>query len=98
MAALISAADLGIDTTTDQGLFDWLLASLLFGPPCRRRPPPAHSGSSRKTAGTVRTVGPAGLQQAPRQPDHALDVLVRAWVVPGRAHVEQSQACSKWNC
>jgi hypothetical protein len=27
MAALITAADLGIDTTTDQGLFDWLLAS-----------------------------------------------------------------------
>jgi hypothetical protein len=26
MAALITAADLGIDTTTDQGLFDWLLA------------------------------------------------------------------------
>jgi endonuclease III len=33
MAALMSAADLGIDTTTDQGLFDWLLASLLFGRP-----------------------------------------------------------------
>jgi hypothetical protein len=33
MAALISAADLGIDTATDQGLFDWLLASLLFGRP-----------------------------------------------------------------
>jgi endonuclease III len=33
MAALITAADLGIDTSTDQGLFDWLLASLLFGRP-----------------------------------------------------------------
>jgi endonuclease III len=33
MAALITAADLGIDATTDQGLFDWLLASLLFGRP-----------------------------------------------------------------
>ncbi len=33
MAALITAADLDIDTTTDQGLFDWLLASLLFGRP-----------------------------------------------------------------
>ena len=33
MAELITAADLGIDTTTDQGLFDWLLASLLFGRP-----------------------------------------------------------------
>ena len=33
MADLITAADLGIDTTTDQGLFDWLLASLLFGRP-----------------------------------------------------------------
>ena len=33
MAALITAADLGIDTTTDQGLFDWLLASILFGRP-----------------------------------------------------------------
>ena len=33
MAALITAADLSIDTTTDQGLFDWLLASLLFGRP-----------------------------------------------------------------
>jgi endonuclease III len=33
MAALITAADLGIDTKTDQGLFDWLLASLLFGRP-----------------------------------------------------------------
>ena len=33
MADLITAADLGIDTGTDQGLFDWLLASLLFGRP-----------------------------------------------------------------
>jgi len=33
MAALITAADLGIDTTTDQGLFDWFLASLRFGRP-----------------------------------------------------------------
>jgi endonuclease III len=33
MAALITAADLGIDVTTDQGLFDWFLASLLFGRP-----------------------------------------------------------------
>jgi hypothetical protein len=33
MAALITAADLGIDTKTDQGLFDWLLASILFGRP-----------------------------------------------------------------
>jgi hypothetical protein len=33
MAELITAADLGIDTTTDQGLFDWLLASILFGRP-----------------------------------------------------------------
>ena len=33
MAALITAADLGIDTATDQGLFDWLLASMLFGRP-----------------------------------------------------------------
>jgi len=33
MTALTTAADLGIDTTTDRGLFDWLLASLLFGRP-----------------------------------------------------------------
>ncbi len=33
MTAWITAADLGINTTTDQGLFDWLLASLLFGRP-----------------------------------------------------------------
>ncbi len=33
MAALITAADLSIDTTSDQGLFDWLLASVLFGRP-----------------------------------------------------------------
>jgi endonuclease III len=33
MAGLMSAADLGIDPTTDQGLFDWLLASILFGRP-----------------------------------------------------------------
>jgi endonuclease III len=33
MAALITAADLGIDVTTDQGMFDWFLASLLFGRP-----------------------------------------------------------------
>jgi endonuclease III len=33
MAALTTAADLGIDVTTDQGLFDWFLASLLFGRP-----------------------------------------------------------------
>jgi hypothetical protein len=37
MAALITAADLGIDTTTDQGLFDWLLASMLFGRPVPQR-------------------------------------------------------------
>jgi len=36
MAALITAADLGIDTNTDQGLFDWLLASLLFGRPVKQ--------------------------------------------------------------
>jgi hypothetical protein len=33
MATLTTAADLGIDTATDQGLFDWFLASLLFGRP-----------------------------------------------------------------
>jgi hypothetical protein len=33
MAALITAADIGINVTTDQGLFDWFLASLLFGRP-----------------------------------------------------------------
>jgi endonuclease III len=33
MAALITAADLGIDASTDEGLFDWFLASLLFGRP-----------------------------------------------------------------
>ena len=33
MAALITAADLGIHTSTDQGLFDWLLASVLFERP-----------------------------------------------------------------
>jgi 3-methyladenine DNA glycosylase/8-oxoguanine DNA glycosylase len=33
MTTLITAADLGIDTSTDQGLFDWFLASLLFGRP-----------------------------------------------------------------
>jgi hypothetical protein len=37
MAALITAADLGIDTRTDQGLFDWLLASLLFGRPVQQQ-------------------------------------------------------------
>jgi hypothetical protein len=37
MAELITAADLGIDTTTDQGLFDWLLASLLFGRPVQQK-------------------------------------------------------------
>jgi endonuclease III len=37
MAALITAADLGIDTTTDQGLFDWFLASLLFGRPVQQK-------------------------------------------------------------
>ena len=41
MAALITAVDLGIDTKTDQGLFDWLLASLLFG-----RPVPQKVGAS----------------------------------------------------
>jgi endonuclease III len=33
MTELISAGDLGVDTSTDQGLFDWFLASLLFGRP-----------------------------------------------------------------
>ena len=37
MAALITAVDLGIDTKTDQGLFDWLLASMLFGRPVPQR-------------------------------------------------------------
>ena len=37
MTALITAADLGIDTGTDQGLFDWLLASLLFGRPVQQQ-------------------------------------------------------------
>ena len=37
MTALITAADLGIDTRTDQGLFDWLLASLLFGRPVQQQ-------------------------------------------------------------
>ena len=37
MAALITAADLDIDTGTDQGLFDWLLASLLFGRPVQQQ-------------------------------------------------------------
>ena len=36
MAALITATDLGIDTSTDQGLFDWLLASMLFGRPVQQ--------------------------------------------------------------
>jgi endonuclease III len=33
MDELITAADLGIDTSTEQGLFNWFLASLLFGRP-----------------------------------------------------------------
>ena len=33
MAELITAADFGTNTSTDHGLFDWLLASLLFGRP-----------------------------------------------------------------
>jgi endonuclease III len=33
MAELITAADLGVDTAADQGLFEWFLASLLFGRP-----------------------------------------------------------------
>jgi endonuclease III len=41
MAVLITAADLGIDPTTDQGLFDWFLASLLFG-----RPVPQNAAAS----------------------------------------------------
>jgi hypothetical protein len=45
MAALTTAADLGIDTSTDQGLFDWFLASLLFGRPV---PQTAAASASRK--------------------------------------------------
>jgi endonuclease III len=37
MAELITATDLGIDTGTDQGLFDWLLASMLFGRPVQQQ-------------------------------------------------------------
>jgi hypothetical protein len=53
MAALITAADLGIDTGTDQGLFDWLLASLLFGRPAPRRrlQRPAPAGSTAGSTG-----------------------------------------------
>ncbi|QVG65580.1 hypothetical protein JG551_003017 [Curtobacterium flaccumfaciens pv. flaccumfaciens] len=32
----ISAADLGLDMTTDEGVFGWLLASLLFGRPVQQ--------------------------------------------------------------
>jgi len=33
VSSLITAADLGIDPSTDQGMFAWFLASLLFGRP-----------------------------------------------------------------
>lgn len=33
----LTAADLGIDPGTDQGMFDWLLASMLFGRPVPQR-------------------------------------------------------------
>jgi endonuclease III len=33
MSSELTAADLGIDPGTDQGMFDWFLASLLFGRP-----------------------------------------------------------------
>jgi hypothetical protein len=45
MTAFITAADLGIDTTTDQGLFYWFLASLLFGRPV---PQETAAGAFRK--------------------------------------------------
>jgi hypothetical protein len=37
MNAQLTAADLGIDPSTDQGMFDWLLASMLFGRPVPQR-------------------------------------------------------------
>lgn len=33
----LTATDLGIDPGTDQGMFDWLLASMLFGRPVPQR-------------------------------------------------------------
>jgi len=37
MNSQLTAADLGIDPSTDQGMFDWLLASMLFGRPVPQR-------------------------------------------------------------
>jgi endonuclease III len=37
MDSQLTAADLGIDPSTDQGMFDWLLASMLFGRPVPQR-------------------------------------------------------------
>jgi hypothetical protein len=37
MNSQLTAADLGIDASTDQGMFDWLLASMLFGRPVPQR-------------------------------------------------------------
>jgi endonuclease III len=37
MSSQLTAADLGIDPSTDQGMFDWLLASILFGRPVPQR-------------------------------------------------------------
>ncbi len=45
MTAFITAADLDIDTATDQGLFFWFLASLLFGRPV---PQETAAGAFRK--------------------------------------------------
>ena len=37
MNSQLTAADLGVDPSTDQGMFDWLLASMLFGLPVPQR-------------------------------------------------------------
>jgi len=77
MAELITAADLHIDTTTDQGLFDWLLASLLFGRPV---PQQAAASAFRKfkadgwdtpehfTADLAEDRGPVGERPEDRDP------------------------------
>jgi hypothetical protein len=49
MAALITAADRGMDTTTDQGLFDWTTTTALARP-MGRPPLPDELGDERGTA------------------------------------------------
>jgi len=70
MATLTAAADLGIDTANAQGLFDWFLASLLFG---RSGPQTQRSSRPQRLQYRCQFAGLPGRQRSCHQ---AVQVLI----------------------